>query len=349
MRAMRALTVRPGTKDSLAVVDVPEPPESDGSVLVQGLALGICGTDLEIARGEYGFAPPGDEHLVIGHESLGRVLEAPPGSGFAGGDLLAGIVRRPDPVPCSCCAAGRWDMCRNGRYVERGIKERHGYGSERWRVEPEFAIALPAGFESFGMLLEPTSVVTKAWDQVDRMSVSSCAPAERVLITGAGPIGLLAALLSVQRGLETHVLDLQREGAKPRLARELGATYHAGPIGALDLKPDVIIECTGVGQVVFGAMEAIGPGGVLCLTGVSPKGTRLEIDAGAINSDLVLENNVVVGSVNAAARHYDGARDALAAADSGWLEALITRRVGLDEAPAAFARREDDIKVVVEL
>jgi threonine dehydrogenase-like Zn-dependent dehydrogenase len=349
MRVMRALTVRPGTKDSLAVSDVPEPAETDGSLLVEGIALGICGTDLEIARGEYGFAPPGDDHLVIGHESLGRVLEAPAGSGFAAGDLVAGIVRRPDPVPCSCCATGRWDMCRNGRYVERGIKERHGYGSQRWRVEPEFAVALPAGFESFGVLLEPTSVVTKAWDQVDRVSASSCAPAERVLVTGAGPIGLLAALLAVQRGLETHVLDLQKEGVKPRLARELGATYHSGAICDLDLQPDVIIECTGAGQVVFDAMEAIGPGGVLCLTGVSPKGRRLEIDAGAINSDLVLENNVVVGSVNAAARHYDGARDALAAADQSWLEALITRRVGLEDAPAAFDRREHDIKVVVEL
>lgn len=112
---MRALTVRPGTPNSIALSTVPPPPLSDGAVLVRALALGICGTDREIIRGEYGWAPPGAENLILGHESLGRVEEAPAGSGFAKGDLVAGIVRRPDPVPCPACAAGVWDMCRNGR------------------------------------------------------------------------------------------------------------------------------------------------------------------------------------------------------------------------------------------
>jgi threonine dehydrogenase-like Zn-dependent dehydrogenase len=130
---MRALTVRPGQKNSVDLREVPEPPDADGPVLVQTLAIGICGTDLEIASGDYGEAPPGDEVLVLGHESLGRVLEAPDGSGLSAGDLVVGIVRRPDPVPCPNCAVGEWDMCRNGRYTERGIKGLHGYGSERCR------------------------------------------------------------------------------------------------------------------------------------------------------------------------------------------------------------------------
>ena len=139
---MRALTVAPGIANSARVEDVAEPPESDGSVLVRALALGVCGTDREIVSGDYGWAPPGQKRLVIGHESLGKVQEAPAGCGFQPGDLVVGIVRRPDPVPCPCCAVGEWDMCRNGRYTERGIKERNGYGSDFFRIEPEFLIKL---------------------------------------------------------------------------------------------------------------------------------------------------------------------------------------------------------------
>jgi hypothetical protein len=131
-------------------------PEADGSVLVETLAVGICGTDHEIISGDYGEAPPGDDYLVLGHESLGRVVEAPEGSGFADGDLVVGIVRRPDPVPCANCAVGEWDMCRNGRYTERGIKGRHGYAGERYRIHPEFAVKLAPDLDRVGVLLEPT-------------------------------------------------------------------------------------------------------------------------------------------------------------------------------------------------
>jgi threonine dehydrogenase-like Zn-dependent dehydrogenase len=97
---MRALTVAPGTANSAQVEDVPDPPLSDGPVLVKTLALGVCGTDREIVSGQYGWAPPGAQRLVIGHESLGKVVEAPSGSGFKAGDVVVGVVRRPDPVPC---------------------------------------------------------------------------------------------------------------------------------------------------------------------------------------------------------------------------------------------------------
>src|ERR687885_158625 len=144
---MKAVTVQPGVPNSLRLDDVPEPPAEDGDVLVDTLAIGICGTDREIASGEYGWAPPGQERLILGHESLGRVLEAPADSGLAQGDLVVGIVRRPDPVPCPNCAAGEWDMCRNGRYTERGIKQLDGYGSERFRIEPEYAVKVAPELE----------------------------------------------------------------------------------------------------------------------------------------------------------------------------------------------------------
>src|SRR5688500_7429612 len=225
---MRALTVVPLQPHSLRLDEVPEPDPQDGPILVHSLALGVCGTDVEILSGAYGWAPPGRERLIIGHESIGRVIAAPSGTGVANGDLVVGIVRRPDPVPCRYCAAGEWDMCRNGRYTERGIKGLHGYGAERWRIEPEFVVKLDPALGGLGVLREPTTIVAKAWEQIDRLLTRAIIEPERVLVTGAGPIGLLAALLGRQRGYDVTVLDRVREGPKPQIVRDLGATYHAG-------------------------------------------------------------------------------------------------------------------------
>jgi glucose 1-dehydrogenase len=344
---MRALTVEPGRANSIKLEEVPSPPQSDGDVLVRALALGICGTDREIISGDYGWAPSGAKRLIIGHESLGRVEQAPAGSGFSPGDLVVGIVRRPDPVPCPACAAGEWDMCRNGQYTERGIKQRNGYGAEQFRLEHEFAVKLDPALDKLGVLLEPTSVVAKAWEQVERIIKRAAAWKRNVaLITGAGPVGLLAALLGKQRGFELHILDRTEVGPKPALARDLGATYHTGDLG--DLEPDIVIECTGASAVVLDAMSRTAPDGVVCLAGVSSGGHKINFDVGGFNREMVLENDVVFGSVNANRRHYRDAADALAKADKDWLGRLITRRVPLARWQEAFEARDDDIKVVVD-
>jgi threonine dehydrogenase-like Zn-dependent dehydrogenase len=345
---VRALTVQPRVADSLRLDDIPEPPAADGTLLAQTLALGICGTDREIIAGEYGVAPPGRERLVLGHESLGRVLKAPPASGFAAGDLVVGIVRHPDS--CPSCRAGEWDMCRDGGYTEHGIKQRDGFGAERVRLEPAFAVRVDAGLGLCGVLLEPASVLAKAFEQVERIGARAAAWQPRVaLVTGAGPIGLLAALLARQRGLEVHVYDRHDRGVKPQLAQALGAHYHAPDLRALDgLQPDIVIECTGASKVVLDMADRLGPLGILCLTGVSSGGRHVDIDVSLINRALVLENNVVFGTVNANRRHYEAAARALAAADRGWLERLLSRRVPLARWPEAFERRADDVKVVIE-
>lgn len=348
---MRALTVVPLRRGSLEVTDVPAPVPGDGELLVDGLALGVCGTDREIASGQYGAAPPGSERLILGHESLGRVREAPPGSGFAPGDLVVGVVRRPDPEPCGACARGEFDMCRNGRYTEHGIKQINGYGSQQWTVETEYAVRLEPSLEGVGVLLEPTTVLAKAWDHVERIGRRAWFEPRRVLVAGAGPIGLLAALLGVQRGLDVHVLDRVTGGIKPKLVADLGATYHAGSIPEVTAKamPDVVIEATGVPRLVMDAISNNAAAGVVCLTGVSPTGRPIEIDAGAFNRELVLANDVVFGSVNANRRHYELAVQALTGADHSWLERLITRRLPLERSGEAFEPGEDDVKVVIDL
>ena len=348
---MRALTVEPRRPNTVRVRELADPSPHPGELLVDGLALGICGTDREIIAGEYGWAPPGQDRLVLGHESLGRVRRAPAGSGFTEGDLVVGVVRRPDPVPCGACAHGEFDMCRNGRYTERGIKQLDGYGSQQWTVEPDYAVPLDPRLEPVGMLLEPTTVVAKAWEQVERVGARSWFEPRRVLVTGAGPIGLLAALLGVQRGLDVHVLDVVETGPKPAVVGALGATYHNDPVAkvAADLRPDIVIEATGIGEVVFDALAHSAAYGIVCLTGVSSGGRTVTIDAGATNREMVLENDVVIGSVNANLRHYTAATRALATADQTWLDRLITRRVPLERYDDALATRPDDIKVVLTL
>jgi threonine dehydrogenase-like Zn-dependent dehydrogenase len=348
---MRALTVQPSAADSVQVSEVPDPAPRDGELLVAGLAVGVCGTDREIVAGEYGWPPPGQQRLILGHESLGRVRSAPPGSDFAEGDLVVGVVRRPDPVPCGACAHGEFDMCRNGQYTERGIKEIDGYASELWCVEAGYAVKLDQRLARVGVLMEPTSVVAKAWEQIERIGGRAWFEPRKVLVTGAGPIGLLAALLGVQRGLEVHVLDLATTGPKPAAVTALGARYHHEGIrdAISDGEPDIIIEATGVSDLISDALAGTAAYGVVCLTGVSPVGRKISVDVGAANREIVLENDAVVGSVNANLRHYAAAANALAAADPDWLDLLITRRVPLSRAGEALEHRDDDIKVVIAL
>ena len=340
----------PGRPDQVRVSEVEEPEPAQGALLIQGQLVGICGTDVDIVQGQgYGWPPSGQERLLIGHESLGEVLEAPQGSGFAAGDLIAGIVRHPDPVPCAPCAHGEWDFCRNGLYTERGIKERDGFASQRWRIEPEYAIKLDPGLGDCGVLLEPASVLAKAWQQTKRIFARSSWRPEVALVTGAGPIGLLAALMGVQRGLEVHVLDLNAAGPKAQLVADLGATFHVGDVQDLDLAPDVVTECTGYGPLVFTLTKQVAPNALICLTGISSGTRKVPVGLSEVNKEMVLENTVVFGSVNASRRHFEQAAHALVKADLDWLERLITRRVPMDRFIDGLHKQQDDVKVVVDL
>jgi threonine dehydrogenase-like Zn-dependent dehydrogenase len=239
-------------------------------------------------------------------------------------------------------------MCRNGRYTERGIKEIDGFMSERWRIEPEYAMKVDPSLGLLGVLLEPTTVVTKAWEQVGAVGYRAFWDPHTVLVTGAGPIGLLAALIGKLRGLEVHVLDRIETGTKPELVRALGATYHTGTVAGVGFQPDVVIECTGVGQVIGDSVKAVAPGGVVCLTGVGTGGRTIGLTTADVASDVVLRNNVVVGSVNANKRHWYKATQMLARADRSWLAGLVTRREPPAEFKRALARQPDDVKVVIQ-
>ena len=239
-------------------------------------------------------------------------------------------------------------MCSNGRYTERGIKAVDGFMADRWRIEPEYAVKVDKRLGVLAALLEPTTVVTKAWEHIAMIGRRTFWDPSTVLIIGAGPIGLLAALIAVQHGGDVHVLDRVTTGRKPTLVESLGATYHSGSVAELGLSPDIVVECTGVAQLIREAADAAAPGAIVCLTGIGPPGAPTLDGATTLASDAVLKNLVVFGSVNANRRHYYRAAQVLARADPSWLAQLITRRVPADRFEEALERADDDIKVVVE-
>lgn len=336
---MRALTVAwTDAGPALSLRDLPAPPLTDGGVLADTIAVSVCGTDREIAAGASGSPPPDRNWLVIGHEALGRVRAAPEGSGLEPGDLVTGVVRRPDPVPCPACAAGRADLCENGRYTERGIRGRDGYACEQFRVEPEYAVRVDPALGLAGVLVEPASVVTKAWEQLDRVVLRA---RRRTLILGAGPIGLLAALLGVQRGLDVHVADIVKHGPKPRLVRALGATYHSSP---RDVKGtfDTVLECSGA--LAGEAIRRTSPAGTACLVSAGGPGA---VALGGLSRDIVRGSKAVLGTVNSSRAHFTAAHDALLRADREWLAGLLTSHVPLPDWRSAFTRDPEQVKAVI--
>jgi threonine dehydrogenase-like Zn-dependent dehydrogenase len=205
-----------------------------------------------------------------------------------------------------------------------------------------------SGLGILGVLLEPTTVIVKALEQVAAIGRRSFWEPRTLLVTGAGPIGLLAALGAKVHGLDVHVLDRAESGPKPDLVRALGATYHSGSVKEIGFAPDAIVECTGAGQVISDSIHAIGSSGIICLTGVGHGGVITSDATADIAASAVLKNNVIVGSVNANKRHWYKAANLLARADRDWLARLITRREKPENFERALARRPDDIKVIMQ-
>ena len=191
--------------------------------------------------------------------------------------------------------------------------------------------------------------MAKAWEQIEAVSARCPQPGKVALVVGAGPIGMLAALLGVQRGYQMHVLDQVEDGPKPSLAAALGATYHHGPVEDLGLRPDVVLECAGAGELVMELARRVTQAGVICLIGISSEQHRLPVDVNAVHAAMVLGNSVIFGTVSAARRHYEQAVVALAQADPAWLGGLISRRVPLSSWQHGLTRNPDDVKVTVDL
>ena len=357
---MKAVVVTPKEAGSGRLAEVPDPRPRNGEVLVHVHEVGLDGTDAEILDGQYGEAPPGDDYLIIGHESLGRVAEVPDGiEGLSPGDWVVAIVRRPDPVPCRNCAAGEWDMCLNGRYTERGIKGQHGFLAEFYAESPDFLVQVPAEISQVAVLLEPLTIVEKAVEQVKRIQSRMVWHPERALVLGAGPVGLLAAMLLKLEGVDVYLYDAAEPGLKRDLAQAFGATYlwstehQLGHELAAEIGPvDIVVEATGFSPLAFDAMDMAAPNGIVCLTGVSGGSRTLEISADHLNLEMVLSNKVVFGTVNANRRHFASGVRHLQEIEVRWpglLSRMITHRLPIADFADAFERSPGHVKSVVEI
>jgi glucose 1-dehydrogenase len=354
---MKAVVVTPGEAGSGRVADVPQPAVGAGQALVEVDGVGVCGTDVEILEGLYGEAPPGDDYLIIGHENVGRIVQPPVDSDLREGDTVVCIVRRPDPEPCPPCAAGEFDMCTNGTYTERGIKGLHGFMAEYYAESPEYLVRLPEHIAPLGVLLEPLSVVEKGVLQAEAIQRRLVWEPKEAVVTGAGPIGLLATMLLRAHGFHVWTLDIVDAGSpKAQLVEACGATYVDGrqrPLATLAAEVpgiDLIIEATAVPQLVFEAIGAIGPNGVVCLTGVSAGSRKIEVAGAALNLEMVLQNKVVFGTVNANRRYFEAGVNDLGVFERMWpglTGQLVTSRVPVDDYQRALERDETTIKSVV--
>jgi len=354
---MKAFVITPGTPGG-RVAEVPEPRPTSEQALVEVIEVGGCGTDRELLSGLYGEAPPGADHLVIGHESLGRVVSSPNDT-LVAGDLVVAIVRRPDPEPCVNCASGEWDMCLNGRYTEHGIKAAHGYMAERYVEEPRYLVRVPAEAAAFAVLLEPLSIVEKGLDHIRRIQTRLVWAPNCALVLGAGTIGTLAALLLRLEGFDVYVYSRGDGGPGRKIAERAGAQFLSADnvklghplkrdIGLID----VVIEATGASALAFEAMDVVGVNGVVCLTGVSAGSRRIRINSDHLNLEMVLENKLVFGTVNANRRHFNAGVQHLQAIEARWpglLSQIITRRISMDEFSADQLGQPGDLKVAVRV
>lgn len=337
---------------SIELVDHPKPElRHDHDVKLRILEVGICGTDKEIARFDYGTAPEGSDYLVLGHESLGEVVEVGDQvEGVAPGDLAVLMVRRPCPhEDCLACRNGRQDFCYTGDFTERGIQKQHGFMTELVVDRDEYVVRLDPGLRELGVLTEPLTIAEKALLQIREIQERlpwTCRDARQAgraadldaLVLGAGPVGLLGAMALANAGFRVTVFSKNASDSVPaRIVEGIGGRYlSAQDHDAAELTDvvgcfDVVYEATGAASVAFEVLRALDANAVFVFTGVPGRKAPIEVDTSTLMRDLVLRNQVVFGTVNAGRDAFDAAVTDLATFRTRWpeqLAALITGRYG---------------------
>jgi glucose 1-dehydrogenase len=365
---MKAIAVHPGQAGSIHLREVPAPSlesiEGGRGVLVEVLRVGVDGTDKEINEAQYGAAPPGDDYLVIGHESFGRVVEVGPSvpDTIRPGGYVVATVRRPGSSIYG--EIGLQDFTTDAVYYERGINLLHGYLTERYVEDSQYVVPLPETLREVGVLLEPTTVaekgVNQAYEIQRRLKVWQ---PRRACVLGSGTIGLLAALVARLRGFELTVFSLpKRPNRNADLVDELGGTYVSSEDATLaELSEqrgpfDLMFDATGYSPIVWEAAEVLGKNGVLVLSSITGGDRTAEIPSDRINQSFVLGNKVMVGTVNASLADFHSGVDDLIKAEAvypGWLGKLLTTPIdGLDrydEMIRHLTGDRDAIKVFVEV
>jgi threonine dehydrogenase-like Zn-dependent dehydrogenase len=366
---MKAVAVIPDEK-KLSLIDHPEPDVSDTSeVKLRMLEVGVCGTDREISAFEYGTPPKGSKYLIIGHESLGQVVSVGKDvTRVKPGDLAVMSVRRPCPELCPACAVGRQDFCYTGDYEERGIVRRHGYMTEFVVEEERYVHHVPTELREFGVLTEPLTIAEKAFDQIEKVQLRmpwTCPDSSgrrnnchTAVVLGAGPVGLLGAMKLVIEGFKVFVYSRGLETEKPPLVEAMGATFvPSEKIKPKDLSKacgggiDVVYEAMGAPGVAFDVIQELGMNAIFVFTGVPGHQDPMPVNTSTIMRDMVLRNQLVLGTVNASPQHFDNAIADLGKFDQQFpdvVRKLITKRFPIDDYEQPIAGHEG-IKNVIEI
>jgi threonine dehydrogenase-like Zn-dependent dehydrogenase len=369
---MRAIAVTPSSK-KVSLIDITEPKlSSPTDVKLRMLEAGVCGTDREICAFEYGTPPAGMADLVIGHESLGEVVEV--GAKVTRvkvGDLVVPMVRRPCPHDdCVACRSSRQDFCFTGDFTERGIKEQNGFMAPYVVDDEIYMNRVPIGLRDIAVLVEPLTIAEKGlaqvWDIQQRLPWGcpvipgkAQAQCHKAVVLGAGPVGLLGAMALVNAGFDTYVFArepapnpkcavLEMIGAQYRSAQTHSLEQLAADIGNVDL----VYEATGASRLAFDMMQYLGTNGIFIFTGVPGRKGPVEIDTDLIMRNLVLKNQVVFGTVNAGRDIFEAAIRDLQTFNKAWPEAvksLITSRVGMTDHRELLLGKAHGIKNVIQL
>jgi threonine dehydrogenase-like Zn-dependent dehydrogenase len=364
---MKAIAIVPHTRNiSLVEIDEPRVIAAD-EVKIKILQVGICGTDREETRGGRADAPAGKKELIIGHEMLGQVVETGRSvTKIKTGDLAVFTVRR-GCEQCAACKNNRSDMCYTGNYTERGIKGADGYQAEYVVDKEQYVVKVPDNIADIGVLTEPMSVAAKAIDEAimiqegrlkDFDNPFEWLKGKRALVAGIGPIGLMAAFALRLKGAEVLGLDIVDDlSLRPTLLKAIGGEYINGnAVNITDVDEkfgqiDFAFEATGIANLQFQIIDAVGINGIYVATGI-PSGERpLTIHGAKLMDQLVLMNQVVLGSVNASVNHYMQAVEYLAESKKRWpdvIKHVITHRYDVDDFHLAFTGQlPDEIKVVI--
>lgn len=363
---MKAIAIVP-RKGDIQLIDIEEPAVTEPfHVKLKILEVGICGTDREEAEGGRADAPPHNDYLIIGHEMFGQVVEVGEAvQSVKPGDYGVFIVRR-GCGKCYPCLHRRSDMCMTGEYTERGIKEYHGFQTEYVIDYEEFLVKVPDHLAHLGVLTEPMSVSAKAIDEAQTiqaarlpgLNAGNWLKDKKVLVAGLGAIGLLAAFALKLRGAKLYGLDIVDEDSnRPQLFKELGGEYIDGrQTDTLSIderygEMDMIFEATGIAELEFQLIDALGVNGIYVLTGI-PAGKRPVCVLGAsLMQQMVLKNQILLGSVNASVAHYAMAIEDLDYAHKEWknaIEKVITTIHPYEEFKEALSHhKHSEIKTVL--
>jgi len=368
---VNALAVFPKERAIRVIDHHPEPQLiSDTDVKVRILEVGVCGTDKEIARFDYGTPPQGSDYLVLGHESIGQIVEVGPAvENLHPNELAVLTVRRPCASPqCVACRHGRQDFCVTGNFQERGIKEAHGYATPYVVDDARFLHQVPAELREVAVLVEPLTIAEKALTEFGQMqqrlpwigrNSESHEYLHEALVLGAGPVGLLGAMALIARGFKTWVYSRDPAGSvKANLVEAIGGHYVSAEAASVtDLGEqmenlDLVYEATGASRLAFEVIKILGANGIFIFTGVPGRKAAVEMDTDTIMRRLVLQNQGLFGSVNAGPAAFTAAIRDLTSFMARWpqvVRGLITGRSSLAASETLLHGETPGIKNVIEI